>query len=225
MRTFSGSRQAAQTWPEAVSCSARCMCICQLCPLSFPQQVIDTILASTTRLVANKKAWADPEKRRKIEDVALLLQVGMGAGEEQRCSRAAWGRRHGRRRCDSSHIWSTLQLLWWKERDEAVWCPTHFPVAPPFPCLGAGRDCWARQGWAQVQHRHGQTCRGERWCTQNIHVHLHRRGTCPAAQRAASLVSLHPVEPHPPTCPLLCFPSCCSSPPACLRSRAPRCRS
>ena len=39
-------------------------------------QVIDTILASTTRLVANKKAWADPDKRRKIEDVALLLQVG-----------------------------------------------------------------------------------------------------------------------------------------------------
>lgn len=38
--------------------------------------MIDTILASTTRLVANKKAWADPDKRRKIEDVALLLQVG-----------------------------------------------------------------------------------------------------------------------------------------------------
>jgi ATP phosphoribosyltransferase len=37
-------------------------------------RVIDTILASTTRLVANKKAWADPDKRRKIEDVALLLQ-------------------------------------------------------------------------------------------------------------------------------------------------------
>ena len=35
--------------------------------------MVDTILASTTRLVANKAAWADPAKRSKIEDVALLL--------------------------------------------------------------------------------------------------------------------------------------------------------
>jgi hypothetical protein len=36
--------------------------------------VVDTILASTTRLIANRAAWADPAKRTKIEDVALLLQ-------------------------------------------------------------------------------------------------------------------------------------------------------
>jgi hypothetical protein len=34
---------------------------------------VATILASTTRLVANRAAWADPAKRSKIEDVALLL--------------------------------------------------------------------------------------------------------------------------------------------------------
>lgn len=45
-------------------------------------RVIDTILASTTRLVANKAAWADPAKRTKIEDVALLLQ-GSIAGRDK----------------------------------------------------------------------------------------------------------------------------------------------
>lgn len=38
-------------------------------------RVVDTILSSMTRLVANKAAWEDPAKRQKIEDVALLLQV------------------------------------------------------------------------------------------------------------------------------------------------------
>lgn len=36
-------------------------------------RIIDTLLTSTTRLVANHAAWADPEKRDKIEDMALLL--------------------------------------------------------------------------------------------------------------------------------------------------------
>ena len=36
-------------------------------------RIVDTLLTSTTRLVANHTAWADPEKRAKIEDMALLL--------------------------------------------------------------------------------------------------------------------------------------------------------
>jgi ATP phosphoribosyltransferase len=36
-------------------------------------RIMDTILASTTRLIANRDAWADPRKRAKIEDLALLL--------------------------------------------------------------------------------------------------------------------------------------------------------
>ena len=36
-------------------------------------RIVDTILASTTRLIANRDAWADPRKRAKIEDLALLL--------------------------------------------------------------------------------------------------------------------------------------------------------
>ena len=42
-------------------------------------RVIDTILLSTTRLVANNDAWADPAKREKIEDLALLLQGAIDA--------------------------------------------------------------------------------------------------------------------------------------------------
>ncbi|EFN58990.1 hypothetical protein CHLNCDRAFT_33744 [Chlorella variabilis] len=45
-------------------------------------RVVSTILASATRLVANKAAWADPAKRTKIEDVALLLQ-GAIVGKEK----------------------------------------------------------------------------------------------------------------------------------------------
>lgn len=41
--------------------------------------ILDTILVSTTRLIANKSAWADPEKRRKIENIAMLLQGALNA--------------------------------------------------------------------------------------------------------------------------------------------------
>ena len=42
-------------------------------------RVIDTILTSTTRLIANRQTWADPEKRQRIEDLALLLQGAISA--------------------------------------------------------------------------------------------------------------------------------------------------
>ena len=42
-------------------------------------QIVETILSLTTRLVANRAAWADKWKRRKIEDLALLLQGALDA--------------------------------------------------------------------------------------------------------------------------------------------------
>jgi len=42
-------------------------------------RVIDTLLTSTTRLIANKQSWNDPKKRAKIEDLALLLRAAIGA--------------------------------------------------------------------------------------------------------------------------------------------------
>ena len=37
-------------------------------------KIIDTLMTSTTRLIANKQAWEDDFKREKIESIALLLQ-------------------------------------------------------------------------------------------------------------------------------------------------------
>jgi len=36
-------------------------------------KIVDTVLTSTTRLLANKKSWADPEKRRAIDEIRTLL--------------------------------------------------------------------------------------------------------------------------------------------------------
>ncbi|MCC7203757.1 MAG: ATP phosphoribosyltransferase [Phycisphaeraceae bacterium] len=43
---------------------------------------IDTILTSTTRLIANKTAWQDPSKRERIEDLALLLRGAIAARQK-----------------------------------------------------------------------------------------------------------------------------------------------
>jgi ATP phosphoribosyltransferase len=42
-------------------------------------RIVDVVLESTTRLIANKQSWQDPWKRQKIENLALLLQGAMAA--------------------------------------------------------------------------------------------------------------------------------------------------
>ncbi len=42
-------------------------------------RIVDTVLTSTTRLIANKKAWADPVKRKKLDQLALLLNGALAA--------------------------------------------------------------------------------------------------------------------------------------------------
>jgi ATP phosphoribosyltransferase len=42
-------------------------------------RILDTILTSTTRFIANKAAWEDPFKREKIENIALLLRAAIEA--------------------------------------------------------------------------------------------------------------------------------------------------
>jgi len=42
-------------------------------------RIIDTIMVSTPRLIANKQAWSDEWKREKIENIALLLQGAIAA--------------------------------------------------------------------------------------------------------------------------------------------------
>ncbi len=45
-------------------------------------RIIDTLLVSTTRLIANHQAWADPFKREKMENLALLLHGAISAREK-----------------------------------------------------------------------------------------------------------------------------------------------
>ena len=42
-------------------------------------RIVDTLLETNTKLIANKKSWANPAKRRKIETIALLLKGALEA--------------------------------------------------------------------------------------------------------------------------------------------------
>ena len=42
-------------------------------------RIVDTVLTSTTRLICSHKAWGDPAKRAKIENLALLLAGALAA--------------------------------------------------------------------------------------------------------------------------------------------------
>lgn len=42
-------------------------------------RIVEVLMESNTQLIANKKAWADPWKRRKIENIALLMQGAIRA--------------------------------------------------------------------------------------------------------------------------------------------------
>ncbi len=45
-------------------------------------RIVEVMLESTTRLIANKKAWGDPWKRKKIENMSMLLQGALAAEEK-----------------------------------------------------------------------------------------------------------------------------------------------
>jgi len=45
-------------------------------------RIVDTILVSTTRLIANKQSWNDPWKREKIENLVVLLQGAIQAEQK-----------------------------------------------------------------------------------------------------------------------------------------------
>jgi ATP phosphoribosyltransferase len=42
-------------------------------------RIVDTLLFTNTVLIANKKSWEQPEKRKKIENIAMLLQSALEA--------------------------------------------------------------------------------------------------------------------------------------------------
>ncbi len=42
-------------------------------------RIVDTLLETNTKLIANKESWANPQKRKKIETIAMLLQGALEA--------------------------------------------------------------------------------------------------------------------------------------------------
>lgn len=42
-------------------------------------RIVDTVMTSTTRFIANKQAWQDKFKRKKIENIAILLNAAIDA--------------------------------------------------------------------------------------------------------------------------------------------------
>ncbi|WP_277558376.1 ATP phosphoribosyltransferase [Ereboglobus sp. PH5-10] len=45
-------------------------------------RIVDTLLTTNTKLIANKASWANPEKRKKIETIALMLTAALEAGSK-----------------------------------------------------------------------------------------------------------------------------------------------
>lgn len=45
-------------------------------------RIVDTLLETNTKFIANKESWENPEKRRKIEQISLLLQAALEAGDK-----------------------------------------------------------------------------------------------------------------------------------------------
>jgi ATP phosphoribosyltransferase len=45
-------------------------------------RIVDVMLESTTRIITNKKAWNDPWKKKKIENMTMLLQGALAAEEK-----------------------------------------------------------------------------------------------------------------------------------------------
>jgi ATP phosphoribosyltransferase len=45
-------------------------------------RIVDTLMETNTKLIANKASWANPAKRKKIETIAMLLKGALEAGSK-----------------------------------------------------------------------------------------------------------------------------------------------
>ncbi|MCH6254979.1 ATP phosphoribosyltransferase [Puniceicoccaceae bacterium K14] len=45
-------------------------------------RIVETLLKTNTKLIANKKSWENPEKRKKIENIALMLSAALSAADK-----------------------------------------------------------------------------------------------------------------------------------------------
>lgn len=45
-------------------------------------RIVETLLKTNTKLIANKEAWENSEKRKKIENIAMMLQAALSAADK-----------------------------------------------------------------------------------------------------------------------------------------------
>lgn len=45
-------------------------------------RIVETLLKTNTKLIANKKSWENPAKRAKIENIAMMLQAALSAADK-----------------------------------------------------------------------------------------------------------------------------------------------
>lgn len=45
-------------------------------------RIVETLLKTNTKLIANKKSWENPEKRKKIENIAMMLSAALSAADK-----------------------------------------------------------------------------------------------------------------------------------------------
>ncbi len=85
-------------------------------------RIVDTICTSTTQFIANRAAWQDPWKRRKIENIRTLLlgaveaegKVGLKLNVPERKLKALIAVLPAMKRPTISKLWSTNQAdPWW----------------------------------------------------------------------------------------------------------------
>ncbi len=85
-------------------------------------RIVDAICESTTQLIANRRAWADPWKRQKIESLKTLLlgaveaegKVGLKLNAPERCLKQVMGVLPAMKRPTVSQLWSRHgQDPWW----------------------------------------------------------------------------------------------------------------
>ncbi|KAB2920633.1 MAG: ATP phosphoribosyltransferase [Bacteroidetes bacterium] len=67
-------------------------------------RIVDVVLESNTKLIANKESWSDPWKREKIENMAMLLQGAINAGNRV-------GLKMNLRRADLEKVTSLIPAL------------------------------------------------------------------------------------------------------------------
>ena len=62
----------------------RCRVVPHPSPITVHEElrIVDTLLKTNTKLIANKRSWEDPVKRQKIGNIAMMLEAALEASDK-----------------------------------------------------------------------------------------------------------------------------------------------